>query len=257
MKRQFLLSLAVTTMLTAAVLMPGEMRAQSVEINETNFPDAVFREYLLNYFNDGNGNLSESAKTQDEFDMSYNDIKDLTGIEYLSGMHQLDCSHCQLTKLDLSKNIYLSDLWAKDNQLTSLNLTGTEASRIWIQFNQLRGEAMDELISSLRIVEWGEIFVMAFYDNKEEGNLCTYEQYRALREKGWTVYMDDHGSNIEYNEWVAEHGEPTAIRSTSTKATVEPTVFDLQGRQLKGQSAKGINIIRKENGEIRKVFNRN
>lgn len=254
MIKQRLLSLAVTTMLTAAVLMPGEMRAQSVEINETNFPDPAFREFLLNYYNDGNNCLSETAKRVDELDLSYNDIKDLTGIEHFSGVHQLDCSHCLLTKLDLSKNAYLRDLWAGSNQLTSLNLAGTEAERVWIQFNQLRGEAMDALISSLRTVENGSIYVMAFYDDKEDGNLCTLEQYRALTAKGWTVFIEDHGTSYGYEDWVAQHGELSAIRTATPRTAASAAVYDLQGRQLNGLSV-GISIIRKGTRETKKVIN--
>ena len=146
----------ITAVLTAMVLMPVEMQAQSVEINETNFPDPVFREYLLYYQNDGNGYLKESVKNMDELDLSYMDIKDLTGIEYFSGIDELDCSHCLLTKLDLSKNTRISDLWVNSNQLTSLNLAGTNVRRLWIQYNQLRGEAMDALINSMPTAGLGD-----------------------------------------------------------------------------------------------------
>jgi len=254
MMKQRLLFLAVTTMLTAAILMPGEMWAQSVDLNETNFPDPVFREFLLNYYNDGNNCLSEAAKQVDELDLSYNDIEDLTGIEYFTGLHELDCSHCLLTKLDLSKNIHLRDIWVKSNQLTSLILGGTEAERVWIQFNQLRGEAMDALISSMPTVEKGEIYVMAFYDNKQDGNLCTRDQYTDLAEKGWTVFIEDHGTYYGYEEWVSEHGELTSIRTAKSDLDANTVTYDLQGRRQKGRS-KGISIIRQQTGEARKVIN--
>ena len=113
---------------------------------------------------------------------------------------------------------------------------------------------MDALISSLRTVENGSIYVMAFYDNKEEGNLCTFEQYRALTAKGWTVFIEDHGKTYGYEDWVAQHGELTAIRTASPRAAASATGYDLQGRQLNGRSV-GIGIIRKETGETKKVIN--
>lgn len=256
MKMKNVLSYAITIMLMAVVLLPREIQAQSVAINEANFPDPVFREYLLYYQNDGNGYLKESVKDKEELDLSYMDIKDLTGIEYFSGIDELDCSHCLLTKLDLSKNTRISDLWVNSNQLTSLNLAGTNVRRLWIQYNQLRGEAMDALINSMPTAGLGDgrIYVMGFYDDHEEGNLCTTAQYKALTQKGWTVYMDDHGDHIEYGEWTAQHGEPTAIDSISTEDAGDATVYDLQGRQLKGQPSKGISIIRQKSGEARKVI---
>ena len=49
-------------------------------------------------------------------------------------------------------------------------------------------------------------------------------------------------------------GEPTAIDSISTEDAGDATVYDLQGRQLKGQPSKGISIIRQKSGEARKVI---
>lgn len=49
-------------------------------------------------------------------------IKDLKGIEYFTGLKELDCSHNELSSLDLSNNTKLEKLSCNSCALTSLNL---------------------------------------------------------------------------------------------------------------------------------------
>ncbi|MBG6111529.1 gliding motility-associated-like protein [Flavobacterium sp. CG_23.5] len=51
-------------------------------------------------------------------------ITDLTGIENFKALEKLNCTNCNLTTLDLSKNIFLTDLICDNNKLTSLNVIG-------------------------------------------------------------------------------------------------------------------------------------
>ncbi len=100
-----------------------------VEINETNFPDAVFRQIVTGFDTDGNGILSETeisnvteircgeALSGDE------SLSDLTGIEYFPALETLNCSGNQLTALDVSKNTKLQVLDCSDNRLTALDVS--------------------------------------------------------------------------------------------------------------------------------------
>ena len=114
-------------------------------INETNFPDANFRDYLMGYAGYSNGYITSSDVASRTSFLYMNDrsIGDLTGIQYFTNLEQLDCSNnyigstldlSQLTKLTYlhcEKNwIYtlklpasIETLVCSDNRISSLNLT--------------------------------------------------------------------------------------------------------------------------------------
>ncbi len=119
---------------------PGPVLAD-VEINETNFPDANFRQYIIDsgFDSDGNGTLSkEEIGNVTGIRCSSKSISDLTGIEYFTLLRKLDCSDNQLTNLDVSKNRVLKDLNCARNQLTSLDVSqNTVLSNLWCYYNQL------------------------------------------------------------------------------------------------------------------------
>ena len=90
-----------------------------VEINEENFPDDIFRDYILNgshYIWDEEGNqievvydankdgkLSESELANiHQILVSESGISDLTGIEYFTSVIELDCQRTPIKTLDVS-----------------------------------------------------------------------------------------------------------------------------------------------------------
>ena len=97
-----------------------------VEINADNFPDNVFRTYVLIHEasnGNGDGRLSDSeiaAFTSAEFRTA--GIKSLKGIEYLTGLTRLECRGNELTELDLSNNTNLVYLDCSYNKITELDL---------------------------------------------------------------------------------------------------------------------------------------
>lgn len=100
----------------------------SIAINEENFPDANFREFLLNgsYFiwdDDGNpieivydankdGYLSDSEIANiRQLQIQQSPITDLTGIEHLTSVIELGCQYSAVEKMNLNNNkelLYLS-----------------------------------------------------------------------------------------------------------------------------------------------------
>lgn len=94
----------------------------SVEINEKNFPDKNFREFVKQYdLNDDNSLSAEEISDVKAIDCE-NDgddgdvkIKNLTGIEYFTALETLDCSYNNLKVLDVSKNTALETLYCEDN----------------------------------------------------------------------------------------------------------------------------------------------
>lgn len=96
-----LLAFIMATLCLSAVVAFG---SDSVAINETNFPDANFREFVKDYDLDGNGSLSaEERNTVTIMTVSDDyEIKTLKGIEYFSNIKILRCSNIKLEELNVS-----------------------------------------------------------------------------------------------------------------------------------------------------------
>ena len=103
------------------------MTAQAdVEINETNFPDANFRGWLLSQEYGQDNNLSQREISFIEtIDVNGRNIKSLKGIEYFTALTNLHCYQ-----------------------------------------NWIGGDAMDELVESLPAVSNGELYVFADDDER-------------------------------------------------------------------------------------------
>ena len=99
-----------------------------LEINETNFKDETFRNYVKAEFDkDHDGYLSQDELNNvTEIDVSNKNIKNLKGIEYFTNIRKLNCYNNQLTDLDISKNTNLIDFSCAHNQLTDLNLSNNK-----------------------------------------------------------------------------------------------------------------------------------
>ena len=95
-----------------------------VKIDETNFPDAKFRNWVLAqpYGKDGVLTGAEIAGVKD-IDVKGKSIQSLKGIEFFTALQYLNCYSNQLTSLDLSNNAELEWLWCFDNKLDSLDLS--------------------------------------------------------------------------------------------------------------------------------------
>ena len=106
----------------------GAPRAD-VEINETNFPDQKFRDYVKqNLDTDGDYNLSaEEIEKVTAINVNNKKITSLTGIEYFTNLQTLNCYSNQLTELDVSNNTELTTLSCSYNRLTSLDVSDAKA----------------------------------------------------------------------------------------------------------------------------------
>ena len=118
---------------------PKGSTGSGLAINETNFPDEVFRNWLKaqSYGVDGIITATE-INVITSISVNAMDIKSLNGIEYFSAMTELRCYGNQLTSLDVSKNSLLSILICDMNKLTSLDVTkNTELTELTCQGNKL------------------------------------------------------------------------------------------------------------------------
>ena len=101
-----------------------------VELNETNFPDEVFREYIQKHF-DRNDDLVLSAEEIDaitQLDIAFfSGSTSLQGIEFFSNLQSLDCENSftgkKITSLDVSKNTKLQYLNCRGTDISSLDVS--------------------------------------------------------------------------------------------------------------------------------------
>lgn len=98
----------------------------NIPVDEEHFPDKAFRDWILKqpFCKDGvltpeNLNREWESKT---IAVNGKGIKDLTGIEYFTGLESLLCSDNNISKLDLSKNGALILLYCNNTALTELDL---------------------------------------------------------------------------------------------------------------------------------------
>lgn len=97
------------------------------------FPDANFREYVTDTVlaDSTDSKADDAALTAEQLDristyswvnVSSREIKSLDGIEWFTGLKELDCYNNQLTSLDVSNNPLLGSLHCGNNHLTTLNV---------------------------------------------------------------------------------------------------------------------------------------
>jgi predicted Zn-dependent protease len=115
--------------------------ARGLQIAGT-FADNAFRKYIITNVTgltaeDGVTALTTDSKTipltvvniktlaafTGNIDAAYSNIKSVKGIEYLTGITELDLNENELTNLDVSKNTQLTKLWCASNQLTNLDIS--------------------------------------------------------------------------------------------------------------------------------------
>jgi Leucine-rich repeat (LRR) protein len=91
-----------TKLLTLALLLLATLAAQAdVAINESNFPDAKFRSFLLSLYPHGYIS-SYQLNSCTSLNCTYENISELTGIKYFVGLQELRCYNNRISSLDVS-----------------------------------------------------------------------------------------------------------------------------------------------------------
>ncbi len=103
----------------------SEILTKDVEVNETNFPDSKFRNFVSkNYDQDKDGIITgkeiEEIKT---IMVTQRGIKDLTGIELFTSLENLYCENNEISYLDVSKCNNLVLLSCFFNNISDLNIS--------------------------------------------------------------------------------------------------------------------------------------
>ena len=125
-----------------------------ISINSTNFPDEIFRNYLLQQDYGQDGKLtSNEISTITEINVQQKEICSLKGIEYFTALTHLYCRGNQLEFLDVSRNTALVLLDCEGNKLTSLDLKyNTALSSLWCNGNKIQSLDLSKN-TALRMVD--------------------------------------------------------------------------------------------------------
>ena len=124
--RKRLLSILLLCCMVLTLLPTAAFAAGGVDINETNFPDATFRQYVKVKFDKDSDDILSAAEiaAADTIFVTGKPITSIEGIAYFTALTDLMCSNTKLTTLDTSHNTKLVSLECNDTPtLTSLNVS--------------------------------------------------------------------------------------------------------------------------------------
>ena len=125
------------TAVMAVGLMCGNVFADvdGIEINDENFPDPVFSNYVAQEFDDGDGVLSEDELSAVKKIELPRRVTDITGIEYFKNLTYFDSGYSKLGKIDLGKNTALKKLYLMYSELTEINISENKALEVLVCSN--------------------------------------------------------------------------------------------------------------------------
>ena len=141
------------------------------------FPDANFREYVTDTVlaDSTESKADDAALTAEQLDristyswlnVSSREIKSLDGIEWVTGLKELDCYNNQLTSLDVSNNPLLGSLHCGNNHLTTLNVSSNPLLKSLDCGNSDNDGWSDNQITSLDVSNNPALESLGCYNNQ-------------------------------------------------------------------------------------------
>ncbi len=102
---------------------------RAVLINETNFPDATFRNSIREWYDKNRDGRLDEEEIYNLTDINVNNmnISDLKGIEWFPRLVSLNCTNTDIRTLDVSRNTDLRHLYCGANWLSELDLSANTA----------------------------------------------------------------------------------------------------------------------------------
>ncbi|MDR2962402.1 MAG: InlB B-repeat-containing protein [Bacteroidales bacterium] len=193
-----------------------------IEINEVNFPDPKFREFLLSQTWGKKGELTDAgiAKVK-SITVDSQGISDLTGIGYFTALTELYCNNNQLTSLDVSELVNLKILYCTTNNLTSLNVSNCKnLDVLFCSNNQL--SSLDLSKNSALTSFYGKNQAVS-YTLEQIGDTYTSDRI-VLNEPKFS--FNDNYTQYPTNKTYGISYENTMI--TSVANTIKSTYFSVQ-----------------------------
>lgn len=191
---------------------------RGIPIDEEHFPDANFRNYLLNdnhpYYAKGYGN--DGGFTPEELESIYAlvpaniNVSSLKGIEYFTNLEDLSASLNQLKEIDISKNTKLKRLDIQTNQIQSLDISNNpNISGLHIHHNKL----LNVELSKNRITTWE-----GFSQTREIPMTYSNGAWRSDPNINYGITSIDN-ANISYNSATGQFTSSSIKNTSSNFAT--------------------------------------
>ncbi len=123
--------------------------SEFVEINDTNFPDPVFQQYVKDNIDTADttsgqkdGKLSKAERDAvTTISIDNQNCTDLTGIAYFANLKKLYCNYNKLKELNLENNKHLKVLDCSYNNLTTLDVS----HNVWLDTLECDNNGMEKL----------------------------------------------------------------------------------------------------------------
>ena len=147
MMKMVVIALALSYVFAGAI----SVEAKNIGINETNFPDPSFMQYVeLKFDKNKDGLLSDKERnavkkldigpdSEYRATLKFPSPGTLEGIEYFPELKELICRYNNLSSLDVSKNKNLEELYCNNNKLEKLDVHKNKKLNIlWCSSNNLK-----------------------------------------------------------------------------------------------------------------------
>ena len=216
--------------------------ADGISINETNFPDPVFRQYVADNFDTDEikGYLSEAEiATVTSIDCWNKDIASLKGVEFFTALTHLQATGNALTSLDVTKNTALIYLSAGANNLTSLDLSQNMALT-WLDCYENPIAALD-LSMNPKLAH-----LFSYYTNITEINVTNNPTLIEIVKAEEPTVWGNNGDILQYDPYMGEQSriridKDTKLITSTTNAMVinapaSITVDDINVIYLNGKA---------------------
>ena len=252
MKKRILSIVLCLVMVFSLLPFTASAASSGTPINDTNFPDPVFREYVLKIAG-GPALTDEKARQIEVLDVSDDNIKkvlgdrdpitSLRGIKYLKYVKDLNCSGQELKTLNLQTNSRVEKLDCSGNQLTDLWFyTGSSLKYLTCSVNEF---------TALDLSKCSELIELSCGSNKltsldlsankklqkivAGSNKLTALDTRNLPELTYLNLWGNHdlksidvSKNTKLEILSASHGKLTSLNVKNNRMLVELHVYDNQ-----------------------------
>ncbi len=191
-----------------AALFAAQLARADVAINATNFPDALFREFVNDNYAGGDNVLTDDERNSVEyFGILYSEVKNMKGIEFFPNITRLDVYGCQLTTIDISKNTKLQELHAAENLglktitwgSNKANFTSIDLSETAITAFDLSGFTNLYSLNLRNVTTWGKTITVSgltqlswlYLEGSSIETLVAHQTPNLSYDSGWPVkYLD-------------------------------------------------------------------
>jgi Leucine-rich repeat (LRR) protein len=218
----------------------AQVHAQVVEIPDSNFLHALIG-HGVDTNQDGKIQYKEAQRIK-RLDISFSEIKDLTGIHSFDSLSSFNCMGNQITALDLSQMGALNTVVCSHNHLVTLDVGGdTGLVTLECEYNQLL---------SLDISSNRALFYFSSIDNPNLVQICISDSQSTNLASTWNGYID---STTTWNTFCF----PTDIQDQALqKATpILLHVYTLFGQEVPREApVPGLYIFKYSDGTSKKVL---